>query len=337
MNLNNSAEAFSSYVETHGTEIPESTPQATGGEEGATFQSEELPKEQVEVLNEEPLDAPQETDEELTEQDEENEPVEDELTDDLVIKVKADGRVQEVTLADLKEGYAKSAHYGRKSTQLSDERREFEQERATYAQQYAQQIQTVQQMLFMSDPELAQLQNVDWAKLGEEDPLEYTRLQAKANGFQQKMAHLQAEKQQLDAYQAQQEQQQRQQFAQEQHARFLDANPEYQDDAKRKELVGNVANYMREVGYQDAEISAVADARDLTVLKDAIAYRKLKGELSSKKVTPGPAKTLRSSGKNSLAEDMSRRSHLKKAVGSLKKTGSMRDGVTAFKSFLDLE
>ena len=75
------------------------------------------------------------------EEDDTEEVIEQELPDDLTIKVKLDGEETEVTLDELRKGYSRYSDYTRKTQALAEERKSFQgeaeairMERAQYAE-----------------------------------------------------------------------------------------------------------------------------------------------------------------------------------------------------------
>jgi hypothetical protein len=92
-------------------------------------------------------------------------------------------------------------------------------------------------------------------------------------------------------------------------------------------------NYLTKLGYKDQEINSVYDSRQVVLIKDAMAYDKLKKSnvkvtkkvaQAPKVVKPGVAKTKADEARRQRQEKLNR----------LKKSGRVKDAAKLFKDFL---
>ena len=298
---------------------------------------EEPTPEDAEAEPEEDADAEVDTEEEAvdeSDEDDEYEPDEnrdeegDEATD--VYTVKIDGTDTDVTLDELLAGYSRHSDYTRKTQQLSEERKQLEEYAGRYEQelantiqvreQYVQQIgQYVQQGLHG----LQQFSNVDWARLKEEDPIEYVtkrdefreardRIQAMQGQQQEAARQNQREAQAIHAQQLQQEGE-----------RLAEAVPEWADEKKRPELAGQIRDYAQSVGFSADEVDAVVDHRAINVLLKAAKYDALQNsDLKSKKVKRNP-RVVKAGSKTDKSQNSAKKR--KAQFNRLKQSGDAAD------------
>lgn len=91
----------------------------------------------------------------------------DEQGEQPVYTVKVNGQELEVPLDELLKGYSRTEDYKQKTAAVAAEKRALE---ATVAQQFAEQMETATAAFIQLDPVLAEAQQIDLAKLAEEDP-----------------------------------------------------------------------------------------------------------------------------------------------------------------------
>lgn len=247
--------------------------------------------------------------------------------DDLKVKM-ADGR--EITVAQLR-GFAdeRAKEFQREFTrgqqELSEQRRRVDEAAQTIAQN-RDFLLAVYNQIMPQAPDPSELND---------DPIGY--MQRKAD-YDQRMQQFQYLRQMQEHSQQQMQQETAQQaqerLSQERQA-LVRAMPELQDQAKfaafRNDLVENASYY----GVSEDEISSVSDHRQLLILKDAIAYRKLKASAAqkAKTATDGKPKLIQGSRRMDPKAKTSR----EKAIRDkrLQQTGDFDAGVAALMN-LDL-
>ena len=93
----------------------------------------------------------------------------------LNIRIKVDGEESAVSLADLRKGFQLDAHNNRKSQQLSEAQREWEEERENLRQEIELRLDFAAELINADASRLqAEFDAVDWDKLETEDPTQYT-------------------------------------------------------------------------------------------------------------------------------------------------------------------
>lgn len=158
----------------------------------------------------------------------------------------------------------------------------------------AQQVMLLQSVLYQLTPDLQRFQTIDWNKLAAEKPAEWAQqrqafddLTMRWNLAQQQIVGIQG--------QARQEQEnQHQTFLASEKEKLVAKVPEFADPAKAKAFVEDVAKFMPEL--TQAELQAVADHRQILILREALQYRKAiaaKAAAQTKRTLPAPASNVR--------------------------------------------
>lgn len=254
--------------------------------------------------------------------DEEEELAADEEPDQPTYTVKVDGKVKQVTLDELRRGYSGQAFIQQGMEQLAEARKAMQAEYQSLQserQQIAEVMGKVQsgQGLTMPKPPAKELLD--------RDPIGY--MQAKV-AYEEQVAEYQrtmAQYQQIQQQQVQQTEAQHKAYLQQQLQILQQAVPEFADPKKapayRDKLLQAGQNYY---GFDPQELGAIADARYLNVLNDAMKYREIKaarGEVDQKAqsarpvVKPGVKRNERTSQQKKARE----------AVTRMRQTGSVDD------------
>lgn len=254
--------------------------------------------------------------------DEEEELAADEEPDQPTYTVKVDGKVKQVTLDELRRGYSGQAFIQQGMEQLAEARKAMQAEYQSLQserQQIAEVMGKVQsgQGLTMPKPPAKELLD--------RDPIGY--MQAKV-AYEEQVAEYQrtmAQYQQIQQQQVQQTEAQHKAYLQQQLQILQQAVPEFADPQKapayRDKLLQAGQNYY---GFDPQELGAIADARYLNVLNDAMKYREIKaarGEVDQKAqnarpvVKPGVKRNERTSQQKKARE----------AVTRMRQTGSVDD------------
>lgn len=218
------------------------------------------------------------------EEDEEAEESDPEDAEDVeYVTVKVDGEEIDVTLEEAIAGYSRTEHLNRKSRKLAEERKAMEAEltaqRAELEKERARYGASLQE----------EIEEPDWNKLREEDPIGYAEKWA---DFQRAK---QAREKELAAFQAEEEQR-IQKVVQETGLKALEVLPEWRE-AGAFTAGENVRNEAaRALGFTDAEIAQNHDFRVFAMLEKAARYDALMAEKQSstkkvlKKVKKAPVR-----------------------------------------------
>lgn len=288
---------------------------------------QEAEAEEVEEYEEE-TEYEQADDEEDSDSDDEDyeEEATQELSEDLSLKVKVDGEEVEVTLAELRNGYSRTADYTRKATALAEQRKAFEAEaeaiRAERAQ-YAQMLPILQQQI--------QQQNAaepDWDTLYDEDPIEAARLERHWRRTKeeqtQRLTAIQAEQRRLAEEEAKQRTQHTQAVIQAERARLPEVIPEWKDQETMMKEAQELREWAASNGLTEQDINSLTQAAHIALVRKAMLYDKGKRNVEkAKQPAKQKARVVRPGSSNSSAKPGS--VDLKRASKRLAQSGSVRD------------
>ena len=272
--------------------------------------------EPVEVEAESTEDAP----EEASEEGEEETEIEAESSE--VIDI--DGEQYEVP-KPLKDAFMRTQDYTKKTQELAAQRRALdEQIQLTQQQmQFQQQYQEYVGAISAIDAQIKQYEQLDWAALSNDDPLQFITLKEKyrdlkdtRNYYQQDLSN----KQQQQAIQSQQH-----------YAKLKEQGvAELRNSIKGwgEERAREVKSFgMETYGFQENELATIIDPRMVKVLHDAYLYRK-GASVSNKKVIGKPQV-----GKPKAMQAQSTQ-NTQKLRQALKKTGDKNYAARAIEALL---
>jgi hypothetical protein len=201
--------------------------------------------------------------------------------------VKVDGKPVEVTLEEALAGYRREQDYTRKTQALSEERKGFEAERQSVAQeraQYGQLLQALRQQLNQFEPPEPD------EKLSESNPLDYMLQRQRRDAWERKQAAANSELNRL----AQQQEQERKTglaTAMANSQKWLsDHVTDWKDPVKGDALRAQLRDYAKEIGFTDDEISQTYDHRAVMALLDGMRGRAMAKKQASA-APPRPAQT----------------------------------------------
>lgn len=201
----------------------------------------------------------------------------------LPVRVKVDGREQDVPLSALTKSYGLEQHFQAKSVAFAEQQRQWEAEREQAKQAVVQQFTQAKQLAQLATAQLnAEFSQVDWNKLYAEDP---GRFAADHQRFQMRQAAINQGLQQIQQAEAAQQQQmqaaQAQQLAVERDKLYA-AVPEWRDQTKFAAEQKDMSSYARTLGFTDAELSSIFDHRYVRVLRDAARFAALQAQSPEK-------------------------------------------------------
>lgn len=231
-----------------------------------------------------------------------------------------------VTVAELKRGNLREADYTRKTMELAEQRKAFEERHArvehveqTLAEQRDFLINLYQSVI----PQEPSIQEFD------ADPLGYMRAKAE---YDARIAHLNALSEQINGAKARQQfetQQEAQARLQEERKRLLEAMPDLKDPARYNAVSNDIAKYGVETyRLTNDELGSLSDHRYVQILRDAVAYRKLLAKRSETQKTVNDKPRLVQSGRRLDPKALKTRDAQQRAT-QLRKTGSLDAGIAA--------
>ena len=293
--------------------------EALDQETGQGDESEEV--EEYEEYEETEADEDSDPDDEDTEEE-----ATQELTDDLTVKVKVDGQEMEVTLAELRNGYSRTADYTRKATALAEQRKAVESEveaiRAERAQ-YAQMLPILQQQI--------QQQNAaepDWDTLYDEDPIEAAKLERHWRRTKeeqtQRLTAIQAEQRRLAEEEAKQRTVQMQAVVEAERSRLPEVIPEWKDQATMMKEAQELREWATSNGLTEQDINSLTQAAHIALVRKAMLYDKgTRNVAKAKQPAKQKARVVRPGSSNTSAKPGS--NDVKRASKRLAQTGRIMD------------
>ena len=249
--------------------------------------------------------------------------VEAQAEDTALHSVKVDGKEEQRTLDQLKQGYAGQSTIGRGLQENAQVRKQLEQREASIQQQQQQIVQLYQQ----AQQGGLQAPTPPTRELFESDPIGYMEEKLK---FDEAKAQYDQNMQQYQAVQQQQTQTQRaaeQAHLQEQAEELQRYIPEFADPEKRTAFIQNTSNKAKQhYGLTDDQIGTVKTAVETRILSDAIKYRELVAKRKSVQSKGEKARPMVKAGAKKRPD--SNADTRKKAQTRLQKTGSDADALS---------
>ena len=242
-------------------------------------------------------------------------------------EVKVNGQTLNVTLDELLQGYQREADYTRGKQDLSLEKSRLDQ---TLQQSQTEINQKLAKLNELNNSAQSQLQaeyaNIDFERLYEDDPVEASKLEHKMRKRAENLQRIQYETQQAQNVELQK-------FIQGEQSKVMSLVPEFNDPGKASKLKSDMKSYLTNVGYNNQEINTIYDSRQVLLIRDALAYDKIRraNPKVKKKVLNAP-KVMRSGTTKTNAEQVARLRNEK--LNRLKKTGKVADAAKVFKDFL---
>lgn len=276
----------------------------------------------AEEYSEEAEDEQSDPDEEETEE----EVIEQELPDDLTIKVKLDGEETEVTLDELRKGYSRYSDYTRKTQALAEERKAFQSEaeaiRAERAQ-YAELLPALKNQLQVQTEA-----EPDWDNLYNEDPIEAARLERHWRKTQQdrqaKLQAIEAEQRRIAEETTKEQQRALSEFVQAERAKLPEVIPEWKDEGVMQSEAKELREWALNNGFSERDLSALVQASHVSILRKAMMFDKGQKKVETVKAQPKKVARIVRPG-SSTSQVNTRSTDVKKASQRLARTGRIAD------------
>jgi hypothetical protein len=300
-----------------------------------TNKTEEAPAETVEATEE----VVEETIEDnIPTQDIEPIEVAEEATDDAeqdinesseqpLYRVKVQGDELEVTLDELLQGYQREADYTRSKQDLSLEKSRYNDLLQESQTEINQKLNKLNELTQSAQVELNnEYSNIDFEKLYEDDPVEASRLEHKMRKRAENLNQINHETLQAQTVELKK-------YVEAQEKKIVRLIPEFNDPAKASKLKSDMRVYLSKLGYGEKDINSIYDARQVLLIRDAMAYDALKKSNAKvlKKVASAPKVVKPGTAKNKSDANLKLRQN---KLNRLKKTGAAKDAASIFKDYL---
>ncbi len=301
-------------------------PEEDNQDQAEAQEPEEAQDEEVETDAEEyEADDEDEASEPDDEEDAE-EVIEQELPDDLTIKVKLDGEETEVTLDELRKGYSRYSDYTRKTQALAEERKAFQSEAEAIRMERAQYAELLPALKAQIEAQTEA--EPDWDNLYNEDPIEAARLERHWRKTQQdktaKMQAIMAEQKRVAEETAKEQQRALAEFVQSERARLPEVIPEWKDEGTMQTEAKELREWALNNGFSERDLSALVQASHVSILRKAMLYDKGSKKVESVKAQPKRvAKIVRPGSTGTQVTPRS--TDVKKASQRLARTGRIAD------------
>ncbi|WP_373089279.1 hypothetical protein [Zhongshania sp.] len=256
----------------------------------------------------------------------------DELLDTLKVNVTIDGEAQTVTLREAQAGYQKDADYRRKTSELAQQRREFETKAQQASQEVEYQHQVAANVLMQAEKQLlGELSAHSLQELRETDPSAWAAKYASLNQRQQEINQL--KQQAAQAYQ-----QQRQQLEQQQSEAMQQRMAEEMESLQKlipdfKDVKPKLEGYLQSsYGFTPQDMSQVSDHRVIDLVRKAMLYDQQSQKVSTAKKKVKAKPKMQKPAKQ--AAPAPKADKLRVSKSRLKKTGHVRDAASAIESLI---
>lgn len=284
---------------------------------------------------EEQLDEPEASDEsEEADEDEESETAEDEESEDepaptdQKFTVTIDGKDEEVSLDELRNGYQRTADYTRKTQALAQARKEHEAEIESARAERAEYAELLPKLRAALEAGIGP--EPDWDALRQQDPVRASLLWQQREDQRRALAQVKAEEDRAKKAQADDEAKAMEARAIEQRNKLLGAIPEWKDEKVAAKESKAIRAQLVKVGFAEDE-AALTDYRHVVLARKAMRYDQIMDKRAKLRGVP-PADTapvVQPGGKRPKPKG-----NVEAAQARLKKTGSVRDAAAVFANFL---
>ena len=259
---------------------------------------------------------------------------EESALDDEKITVEIDGKMIELTKAQIAESHKnglRQADYTQKTMAVAEARKAAEAETAKAQTDRHNYATALQRNALQLEAVLEQQKQIDWEALISADPVEAMRQQhlltKRQEAYQQTQQQLQAIDQQNQAERSQQALAHRETQQQE----LLAKLPEWKDPVKAAAESTAIKTYLKAQGFDDAALSNINDHRAVIMGRKAMLYDQMmsKATAAAKKIQAIPQKVVRPGVGDSPQLD-----GRSSAMQRLGKSGSVADAAEVWKTLL---
>lgn len=211
------------------------------------------------------------------------------------IRVKVRGEDVEVTQKELEAGYSRQADYTRSKQELATLREKFEKEEVPVVREravkYAEGLKQIEEALVAMTPT-----EPNWDKLAVESPETFANDRAMWQLQQERINAVKAERERAAADVQKDQMEQHRKLVTAEREKLLTLIPSWKNDEVAKKEKAEIVKYAKELGFSDADLSQVALANAMVLLRNSYLYeksQKAKPALNEKiarvkAATPGP-------------------------------------------------
>lgn len=212
--------------------------------------------------------------------------------------------------------------FTQKTTEVAETRRALEQASAAIHQERANYVQNIETMLLTILPEKQQLDNIDWRRLGAEQPAEAVRLDGIKKDIDNRWAAAQREMARIRQAAAQQQQYDQAQLLQREIELLHQNVPELKDTKTAQQL----NSWLQSQGFSDREVGQLLDHRVAKVAFKAMLHDQAEAArktAQAKTAAPTPPRVQKPGTAPETADAASRR--VRDDIGRFRQSGDMKD------------
>jgi hypothetical protein len=238
----------------------------------------------------------------------------------------------EVDEEEAVKGHLRQSDYTRKTQELSERRKAVEAKEASIEaerQKYEvllDRLEAQTQMGLGDEP--------DWEDLAKNNPAEYVRKQSEWMKAEKRLATIEAERTQMQRQRAEVQERNYAAYLEAQEQQLLEALPAWKDAEVRSKEIKQVREYGLKAGFNEQELSTVADFRAVMLLRKAMLYDAAKARVSEKKarngVSPAPqgkVKPKMATPGTAVTKGVAKGAQVKASRDSLRKHGDVESAV----------
>lgn len=248
------------------------------------------------------------------------------------LKVKIDGVEQELPEDEVVNGYSRTADYTRKTQQLAEARKQFEQNEVAAVraerQQYAEHLAALKQTLESIAPKKPDFEKLKLTL----PPDQYASKLEEWHSQREKIEAVEKTQADLKARQDADAERGFQQYLRDEQEKLEAALPEIKDPEKGKTIRKDLSDFALSRGFTEEDLSKVTDHRLVLLLKDAMegARQKAKAPEIKNKIE----KVMEPSKPGSSKQSKPNENAYKEASQRLRQTGKLDDAADALTALL---
>tara|TARA_R110000737_G_scaffold5264_5_gene17056 strand:- start:5479 stop:6489 length:1011 start_codon:yes stop_codon:yes gene_type:complete len=239
--------------------------------------------------------------------------------------IKVDGKETEVNLEELRNGYQRQADYTRKSQSLAEQRKTYEANVESVQAERNQYSQALEAMARDKSNELNRFQNVDWAALKENDPMDYMEKRIEFQDAKDRVVQVQNEQVRVQNQNQAEMTSVLEEKIQRESESLIKALPQYADPTSN--LKNELRDYTLGLGFSPEDVDGITDHRVVLVLHKAMMGDKAVSSPNTKKTKSVP-KVVKSGTPTTKAQRSRKEVQVKRE--RLAKTGHQRDAADVF-------
>ncbi len=234
-----------------------------------------------------------------------------------------------VTIQDLKRGYISQQYFTRKTQELSEERKSFEQVQQQ-VDQYA--LAIAQQRDFLAQAAQQFMPQPPDKAMREYDPLGYQAAKEDYDERVRVLSQIQAQQHHQQQWAEHERQRQDAELRQQEAARLFEAMPELKDQKVYRKFWDEAVETVADYGFSAEELDQMLDHRFYKAVRDLAKYRKAKASQPKvKRDLQNRPKLIKGGKRMDPRAKTSREAQAKSE--RLRRTGRFEDGVAALMDF----